>query len=190
MKNIPLALTLLRLLLAPALLLITFHGGSHPLFGLCLVVAFLSDVFDGIIARRLRVATPALRRLDSVVDSVFYLTALYCAWRLHPSAIVGRAPLLWVLASMELVRYVFDWCKFRREAAYHLWLSKLWGIALFTAFFLLLADGSDTLLISVAIYLGIIADTEGLIISMVLPRWQADVPTLRHALRLRRAMSS
>ena len=44
-------------------------------------------MLDGVLARRLGVATAALRRLDSVVDSAFYLAALFAAWRLHPEAI-------------------------------------------------------------------------------------------------------
>ena len=46
------------------------------MFGVCLILAFLSDVFDGILARRLNVATPGLRRLDSIADSTFYVAAL------------------------------------------------------------------------------------------------------------------
>jgi hypothetical protein len=51
----------------------------------------------------------------------------------------------------------------------------------------LLVMGSSGAAVSCAIYLGIIANVEGLLISLVLPRWQADVPTLVHALRARRA---
>jgi hypothetical protein len=47
--------------------------------------------------------------------------------------------------------------------------------------------GSSGAVVSLAIYVGIIADVEGLLISLVLPRWQADVPSIVHALRERRA---
>jgi hypothetical protein len=80
-----------------------------------------------------------------------------------------------------------DFFKFRREASYHMWSSKVWGVALFAGFFGLLVMGSSGAVVSCAIYLGIVADVEGLLISLVLPRWQADVPTLFHALRVRRA---
>jgi hypothetical protein len=58
---------------------------------------------------------------------------------------------------------------------------------LFAGFFGLLVMGSSGAVVSCAIYVGIVADIEGLLISLVLPRWQADVPTLVHALRARRA---
>jgi len=37
--------------------------------------------------------------------------------------------------------------------------------------------------VSCAIYVGIVADLEGLATSIALPRWQAEVPSLIHALR-------
>ncbi len=154
-------------------------------FGACLITAFLSGVFDGILARRLNVATPNLRRLDSVADTIFYLSAILAAWRLYPGAITERLAPLLALCGLELVRYLFDLAKFGREASYHMWSSKLWGVALFVGFFALLALGISGLPVSVAIYVGIVADLEGLAISIVLRQWETDVPTILHAFRLR-----
>lgn len=156
-------------------------------FGACLIVAFVTDVFDGIIARRLKVATARLRRLDSVADSLFYFAAVFAVWHLHPQVLLRHAGLLGVLATLEAGRYAFDYLKFGREASYHMWSSKLWGLLLFAAFLTMLAlPFSDGVLLA-AIIGGIVADLEGLLISLLLPYWQHDVPTLFHALRLRRA---
>ncbi len=155
---------------------------NRAAFALCLVVALLSDVFDGILARRWGVATPGLRRLDSAADSLFYAGATFAVWHLHPSAITERwAPLL-ALGTLEIGRYALDYAKFRREASYHMWSSKLWGIALFAGFLSLLAFGNDGVFVDLMIYLGIAADLEGLAISVVLKSWRADVPTIFHAL--------
>lgn len=158
---------------------------SRLAFGVCLVGAFLSDVFDGIIARRLGIATPALRRLDSIADTVFYVGATYAVWQLFRSAITARWLPLSVLVGLEGVRYMFDLVKFRREASYHMWSSKLWGIALFAGFFSLLAMGQDGVMADAAVYVGIVADIEGLAISVVMRTWQSDIPSLVHAFRLR-----
>lgn len=181
LRLLPISLTVLRAALAPALLVIAYDGGSHVAFGLCLTTSFLSDIFDGMLARRLGIATPGLRRLDSTVDTIFYLCATYCVWHLHRGALLSRASGLIALAVLEALRYAFDWWKFRRAASYHMWSSKTWGLALFVAFFLLLALGIDSAATGIAIYLGILADLEGLAISVVLERWQADVPSVIHA---------
>jgi CDP-diacylglycerol--glycerol-3-phosphate 3-phosphatidyltransferase len=158
---------------------------SPSAFATCLVLAFSSDVLDGIIARRLEVATPNLRRLDSFADSLFYVAATFAAWYLYPAAVTSRLQSLLLLAALELCRYAFDFVKFRKESSYHMWSSKAWGVALFVGFFSLLALGSDNIFLDLAIYLGIASDLEGLAISAVLPNWQSDIPTLIHALRLR-----
>jgi phosphatidylglycerophosphate synthase len=185
-SNIPLLLTALRAVLAPVLLLLAWYYPRPAAFGVCLILAFLSDVFDGILARRLNVATPGLRRLDSVADSVFYVAALLAAWHLHSTELQVYLPALVVLGALEVVRYAFDLWKFRREAAYHLWSSKLWGICLFVGFFSLLVLGRGGLFAGVPIYVGILVDIEGLAVSFVLREWKSDVPTIVHAWRLRR----
>ena len=183
--RIPLALTLLRALLAPVVVALALAWPAPAAFGACLVVAFLSDLFDGIIARRLGVATPGLRRLDSIADSIFYVAALFAAWHLHASVLREHAVALVALGALEAVRYVVDLRKFGKEASYHMWSSKLWGVALFAGFFALLVFGEARWFVPTAIWVGIVADVEGLSISWTLAAWRTDVPTIWHARRLR-----
>ncbi len=183
-RRIPVALTLLRATLVPVLIWLALANPSRLAFGLCLVAALMSDILDGIVARRLRVAEDALRRLDSSADTVFYMGAAFAAWWVHPSAITSHIPALAVLVLLEISRYAVDLRKFGREASYHAWSSKVWGIALFCGFFALLALNRGSFAIALAIYVGIAADIEGLAISFMLPEWRADVPTFFHAYRL------
>jgi phosphatidylglycerophosphate synthase len=181
----PLFLTLLRVALAPLLVYLAHYAPRPEWFAACLVTALLSDIFDGVIARKLGVATPALRRLDSIADSIFYVAAIYAVWVLKPEVILGHAVSLTLLLMLEVARYAFDFWKFKREASYHMWSSKLWGLALFAAFFSVLVLGYADYWVSAAIWLGFLADSEGLLISIVLPRWKNDVPSVFHALRIR-----
>ena len=131
MHFLPLALTGTRAALAPVMIGLALWSPDPVLFGVCLVVAFLSDVFDGIIARRLQIATPALRRLDSIADSLFYLATCWAGWYVLPAGITDYLPALGVLLGLELIRYGVDFRKFGKEASYHMWSSKLWGITRF-----------------------------------------------------------
>jgi CDP-diacylglycerol--glycerol-3-phosphate 3-phosphatidyltransferase len=187
-RQLPLALTALRALLAPVLVVMALFHPDRVLFGACLVAALVSDFLDGVLARRMGVATPLLRRLDSIADSLFYAGALFAAWHLYPAFVEAYLAPLLVLLGLEAARYAFDLVKFRREASYHMWSSKLWGILLFVAFFSLLALGSPGISFALAIYVGIVADLEGLLISVLLPEWRSDVPSFLHALRLRRTL--
>ncbi len=144
-------------------------------------------MFDGILARRLGVATPRLRRLDSAADTLFYLAVAVCAWRLYPQALARRAGLLGFLVALELARYALDWLRFAREASYHTFSAKLFGVLLFAGCFALLALGVDNATLTAALWCGIFSDLEGVAISLTLRRWRSDVPTLWHALKWRRA---
>jgi CDP-diacylglycerol--glycerol-3-phosphate 3-phosphatidyltransferase len=177
-------------MLAPVVLLLAWVHPSPGAFAVCLILAFVSDVFDGILARRLNVATPGLRRLDSIADSVFYAAALSAAWHLHQPELREHLPGLVVLVVIEVARYAFDLWKFRREAAYHLWSSKLWGICLFVGFFGLLVLGRGGLYVAVPVYVGILVDLEGVAVSVVLREWKSDVPSLVHAWRLRQQVGA
>jgi hypothetical protein len=77
------------------------------------------------------IATANLRRLDSVADTLFYAACFFAAWHLYPAAITQHVGSLVVLGALEVMRYASDFVKFRREASYHMWSSKVWGIALF-----------------------------------------------------------
>lgn len=154
-------------------------------FAVSLILGLLSDIFDGKVARRLGVATAKLRRLDSAVDTVFYSSAALCVYLLHEEFILKNLGLLIVLLALEILRYLFDWYKFRKEASYHMWSAKFWGLILFACFFGILVSDSENQIFTTALWVGIISDLEGLLISIILPNWQCDVPTFWHALKLR-----
>jgi len=184
-KKVPLLLTLMRALLGPVVLFLALFFPQKLILASCLIVAFLSDVFDGIIARKLDIATQGLRRLDSIADSIFYICAASAAWILYPATIINNSTPLIILVLLEIIRYSYDYYKFHCEASYHMWSSKLWGIFLFLGFFSLFSFGQGGLLFSLAIYMGIIADIEGLLISMIIPKWKNDIPSIFHAIRER-----
>jgi len=184
-SQVPLLLTGLRASLAPVVVLLALYAPNRIALGVCVSVAFVSDILDGVVARRLNIATPKLRRLDSIADSVFYAAAVLAAWLLYPRVIDDHIAALLVLAALELARYAFDFVKFGREASYHMWSSKVWGVTLFAAFFALLALGFTGPAVALPIYVGIISDLEGLSISIALKDWRSDVPSIFHALRLR-----
>jgi phosphatidylglycerophosphate synthase len=185
-RSIPLALTALRLLLAPVLVWMVSIDAASPLFAVVVLVAFVSDYLDGVIARRLGIATPALRHFDSRADLVFYATAAWAVWMRRPDVARSVAIPALVVIGLDVARYIFDFMKFGRDAAYHAWSSKAWGLSLALALVLLLGFGWTEPFVAIAVWLGIIAQIEGLLISIVLRRWMTDVPTIFRAIELRK----
>ncbi len=179
-------LTVLRLLLAPVLVWLVYAGASGITFAAVIFTAFVSDYFDGVIARRVGVASEELRHFDSRADLVFYATAAWSVWRLHPELVRSIAIPGLIVIGLDVVRHVFDFAKFRKDAAYHAWSSKVWGLSLALALVLLMGFGVTKPFVAITVGLGIVAQVEGLLISVVLPVWTHDVPTVTHALRIRK----
>ncbi len=182
---LPFALVYLRgLLILPIVLILIWQVNEIWLL-ICLFIGLISDIFDGIIARRMGVATTSLRRADTIVDTFFFSTIVIAAWITHPEPfqkyIVGLA----ILIMLKVVRILFDFVKYGREAAYHMWSTKLWGIVVFLALASLWLGTSTDFFFMIAILLGIETNLEGLLASIILPTWQHDVPTLVHAFKLR-----
>ncbi len=182
-----LALTGLRLVLGPVLVVMALRGvAGAPAVAIALA-AFASDYFDGVLARRFGCDGAAVRRFDSATDTVFFLCAAWAVWHLHADIITPYLPLVWAIVALEAARYLFDWVKFRREAAYHDWSAKAWGLFLFAALVALLGWGRATPFLPIALGIGVAADLEGLAMSVILPSWTHDVKSVRHAWRIRRA---
>jgi phosphatidylglycerophosphate synthase len=186
LKAVPVGLVILRILLAPAIIVLAMHRRQGVTMAVCIACALLSDIFDGIVARRFGVETTALRRADSAADTIFYAAAGVSAWILARAAVRGVAGILLLLVMVEVARYGIDYVKFRREASYHSYAAKIWGLALATALILLLAYNISGWFLRAAIWIGIVSDLEGLLISMILPVWSHDVRSFVHALKLRK----
>lgn len=182
--RLSLGLTLLRLALAPALVLLARTDAPGIVLALALVAGFVSDVLDGMVARRAGAVTPLLRRLDSAVDTVFYLGVAYATWHRHPAALRALAVPILIVIGAEALNYAVAYARFRREASYHARSARLWGLLLFVALFVLLATGSAVLL-PVALAAGMVAQVETFAITLVLPQWRHDVPSVWNARRIR-----
>jgi phosphatidylglycerophosphate synthase len=195
-RSLPATLICIRFLLGPLLLLSVLDCKSssnipcgYPWFIIGFTIAFLSDVFDGIIARRLDVVTEKLREYDGWVDTWFYCWILGSTWLAHQDVIVAfRVPLL-IVVSTQLISWGIDWLKYRRLTSYHLYSSKAWGLTLFVAFIALFGFNYAGFAFWLTIIVGIISHIEEMAMTLTLPYWIHDVPSIVHALRIRQEAS-
>jgi CDP-diacylglycerol--glycerol-3-phosphate 3-phosphatidyltransferase len=178
-------LTGLRFLLAPAVVWLAYHWASRPALVGCLTAGLLSDVFDGVLARRLGVATVALRRLDSAADVVFYLAVLWSAGVVYPEVAWAYAPGFGALLGLEVVCQAVSFVRAGRPPATHAYSAKCWGLFLFAAFVALLGFGWSRGIMEAMIVVGCLADLEVIAIMLVAPPPAVDVPSIFHAWRRR-----
>ncbi len=147
---------------------------------------FLSDIYDGILARRWGTETARLRVADTTVDTVFYLGVLAALIVRHGAELRARLWLVAAVLGMEALRFLLDQLKYRRNASYHAYSAKVWGILLAAAALAALCFNGAYWLMTVALLCGIGNELEGLILSLMLPEWRYNVKHLWNGAELRK----
>jgi CDP-diacylglycerol--glycerol-3-phosphate 3-phosphatidyltransferase len=185
LRAVPWALVTLRLVLAPALLVLTALGAPGEALAGCFGAGVYCDLLDGILARRLGVATAALRRYDCAADVLFYLAVLACAWVRHPDILAAyRWPVVGLLV-LEASCQALSLARFRRTTATHAWSCKAWSVLLLAVFAPLLGRGEAGPLAPAAVAAGYVAYLDVLLILLLAPHCPVDVASAWHAWRLR-----
>jgi len=178
------------LIIAPIILgLVYFLKEDSRLSVIILMyLGLLSDIFDGIIARRINLQTQKLRRLDSQTDMLFWLSIGISTWLLYPNLIgENKGPIITIFI-MEGLCYLISLLKFGKETCTHAFLSKLFGLTLLIAFTSLIGFNYAGFPFFLAIIFGIISHIDRILITLLLPHWTHDVPSFYHAYLIRKGV--
>ena len=180
----PNVLSGVRIALAPTMLVVAF-AGSRGGFVAALVTALVTDVLDGYLARKLNAFSDLGRKLDSVADYLTLFAALGAIGLLWPDVVQRE----WRWFAMALGAFglamLFGLVRLGRLPCYHTWMSKLLVAATAVAFVPLLAGWTPVPARLVAV-LQMISGVEQIAIAMLAPWHVGEMPTVWHALRLRR----
>jgi phosphatidylglycerophosphate synthase len=179
----PEVLIAFRAACAPALFVLACFGYPGPLLAAILCAGVVSDVFDGVMARRLGIATAGLRHADTLADTFFYIAAAVALRISVPDVFDGAGVPLVLLIAIHVSRATFELAKYGRIAAYHMWSSKALGALLAVTMTSVFIAGRPNVLVHVALWAAVANELEGFLVSVWLPRWSVDVPSLVHAWR-------
>lgn len=187
MKTIPYILIAIRFILAPIIISLAYYKGEESKFLILILMYFglLTDIFDGIIARKVGVSSEKLRRLDSQTDLVFWLSLGFAAYFLNPELIKSEWGSILLIFSMEALCYIISIWKFGKETCTHAFLSKMWGLSLLIAFTYLIGFQQAGWAFYLTIGLGLVSHIDVILIVLILPKWQFDVPSCYHAWEIR-----
>ena len=187
-KHIPWMMATGRALLGPVLVIGEKCRWSGLALAALIVTALLSDIFDGILARRWNCDTAAVRLFDSMADTFFYACVLLAMWTGIPAMWTVHEKGIVALLAMEAINHGLGLAKFRKPPSYHSYIAKTFGLVLATATVTVFATGHADTLLTMALALGVASNVEGVAMSLLLPVWRRDVKTLAIAWRLRQEL--
>lgn len=178
MKSLPFALTTLRLLLGPVALAGALAGIPRWVYLPILVTGTLSDIFDGILARRLGVATPALRRYDSIADVIYYLFVLGALWILCHAVIAQNWIWLVLILASEAAAILVCAVKFGKYPATHSYLAKFYGLGLLAGLIALLVCNAGSLAVIALAVVALTTNAEIIAIHLLMKTPPVDVKSI------------
>lgn len=187
MKKLPYLLIAIRFFIAPVIILLSYFKGGDSRFSILILmyIGLLTDIFDGIIARKTGVSSEKLRRLDSQTDLIFWLSLGVSSYILYPEMIKNEWEGILLIFIMEALCYMVSIWKFGKETCTHAFLAKMWGLSLLIAFTYLIGFQEIGWAFYIAIGLGLISHIDVILIILLLPKWQYDVPSSYHAWKIR-----
>lgn len=149
-----------------------------------MVLGIVTDIFDGILARKYEVSTEGLRVQDTVIDLAMYMSILAFLFIQNPALYSENELPILVILGLEAAMYLVSLLRFVKLPSPHAIPSKFWGIYLVVEFTLLLLGVTGTHF-RISLFIGCAVHIDRLLIYILLPSWNHDIPSCYHAWELR-----
>lgn len=179
--HLPNAITGVRFLCAPTLLVLAWYGFPKAFVGV-VAFSFFSDAVDGFIARRFKLESQLGARLDSLADIVIYATMPIAAWWLWPDIFQREAPYIAAVVVSYTLPALWGIFKFGVFTSYHTRSVKL-AAALMGITVIVLFLGGPAWPFHIAAAVCLIAAMEEIAITVILRKKQDNIPSIWHVLK-------
>lgn len=177
--NPPNLVSLLRILLAPVLLILAYQ--QYPTtFLIVLMFALFTDVLDGFLARHLNMITELGSHLDSWGDFIIYSSLAIAAWWLWPDIIREEVISVMAIIFSFTLPVLIGLIKFKSLTSYHTWSVKAAVFITVTSYIVVFSEWARWPLYLAAI-VSVIAAIEEVLITLIMRHEHADVRSVWHA---------
>lgn len=185
--QIPKLLIYSRLIIGLTIILLScIHIDNYKAIAITLLtLGLLTDIFDGIIARQLGISTQKLRRQDSTVDQIFFISVAIATYIQCPGFFITNTVKLVILLGVEALTYIICFLKFKKEIATHSIGAKVWTLLLFATLIDVILQCHSIILFNICFWVGVITRLEIIAIILILKKWTTDVPSFYQSIKLR-----
>ncbi len=176
-KNIPNLLSGYRLLIFPVLLFLILKR-VEVAFAWLICINLITDILDGIIARRFNLQTSFGAKLDSAADVTTYAAAIYGVYVFKWVEIEPFKALFFGFVGLYTFSMVVGLIKFKQLPSLHLYSFKIMGYFHGIFLFILFVFGFVKVLFFVALGWGIWACFEEILVLLVLKKMKNNAKGL------------
>lgn len=184
MSRVPNALSSFRLASAPVLLWLAWTGAMAPFLAL-FALALLSDVLDGVVARRYGLESEFGARLDQWADFAIWASFPLAAYWLWPEIVRREAGYVALALVCLLAPTAIATVRYGEVPGFHTLAAKLDAVLMGVGVPLLLLFDQPAVFRFAALFL-VVCAIDQLAITALLTKCHHDVPSAFHALALRR----
>lgn len=189
-RHVPMALVALRCLIAAFLVIDALDGKTGLWFVIGFVIAGISDMLDGMVARRYKVVSTIGSAMDGYADVLLYTCILFCIWRVHPGVVKSFFIPILTVGATQVISWLISLFKYSKITSYHTFAGKFWAVTLFVVTFSIFAFNYAGVFLWIAIIVGVASNIEDMMITLVTPYWAHDVSSIRGAFKLRKEHES
>ena len=143
-----------------------------------MVLAVITDVFDGIIARKLNISSDRLRLYDSNADQLFWIVALVAVFYLSFDFFKAHYPVILSIVFLELIAYIICFSRWKKSIATHSILAKFFTLSLMVFLLDLCIQNTSYWTFYICAVIGIVSRLELIAILITLKKWTMDVPSI------------
>jgi CDP-diacylglycerol--glycerol-3-phosphate 3-phosphatidyltransferase len=176
-----------RVFAAPFLLLLIWFD-AQLLFTCFLLISYLTDAIDGLLARKLKITSARGSQLDSIGDQVTLLIGLIGLFYFEKAFIIKNLILILVVFVPYILQMIIAYIKYGKATAFHTYLAKtsavLQGVFIIWSLFFSPAYSLFYIMIGV----GLLETFEEVTLIFMYDNWASDVKGVYWAFKDKRRL--
>lgn len=171
-----------RIFAAPFLLILLWLE-AREFFTWMLLISYCTDMIDGFLARKLKIASARGSQLDSIGDQITFVIGLLGLLSFEFDFIKSNLLLILIALIPYIIQMLIAYAKYGKSTSFHTYLAKLsaivQGIFILWALFL----SPNYILFYAMIILGFLETIEEIIMIFMYDVWVSDIKGIYWALK-------